>query len=67
MIVWCIYVLFKKNYDVLVELFVCKKMWLKKNNVYIVWLVEKMRMFLEDLKIVEEGFMFIYCILSELV
>ncbi|KJL05432.1 DNA-binding protein WhiA [Priestia aryabhattai] len=62
-----IYVLLKKNYDVSVELLVRKKMRLKKNNVYIVRLVEKTRMLLEDLKIVEEGFTFTHRISSELV
>ena len=62
-----IYVLLKKNYDVSVELLVRKKMRLKKNNVYIVRLVEKTRMLLEDLKIVEEGFTFTHRISPELV
>jgi DNA-binding protein WhiA len=62
-----IYVLLKKNYDVSVELLVRKKMRLKKNNVYIVRLVEKTRMLLEDLKIVEEGFTFTHHISPELV
>ncbi|ADE72036.1 MULTISPECIES: DNA-binding protein WhiA [Priestia] len=62
-----IYVLLKKNYDVSVELLVRKKMRLKKNNVYIVRLVEKTRMLLEDLKIVEEGFTFTHRISAELV
>ncbi|MDG0061394.1 DNA-binding protein WhiA [Priestia sp. P5] len=62
-----IYVLLKKNYDVSVELLVRKKMRLKKNNVYIVRLVEKTRMLLEDLKIVEEGFTFTHRISPVLV
>ncbi|MEH7606499.1 DNA-binding protein WhiA, partial [Priestia megaterium] len=62
-----IYVLLKKNYDVSVELLVRKKMRLKKNNVYIVRLVEKTRMLLEDLKIVEEAFTFTHRISPELV
>ncbi|MFP7734171.1 DNA-binding protein WhiA [Priestia aryabhattai] len=62
-----IYVLLKKIYDVSVELLVRKKMRLKKNNVYIVRLVEKTRMLLEDLKIVEEGFTFTHRISPELV
>lgn len=62
-----IYVLLKKNYDVSVELLVRKKMRLKKNNVYIVRLIEKTRMLLEDLKIVEEGFTFTHRISPELV
>ncbi|MCM3773161.1 MULTISPECIES: DNA-binding protein WhiA [Priestia] len=62
-----IYVLLKKNYDVSVELLVRKKMRLKKNNVYIVRLVEKTRMLLEDLRIVEEGFTFTHRISPELV
>ncbi|MFX3622560.1 MAG: DNA-binding protein WhiA [Ectobacillus sp.] len=51
-----IYKLLKKRYEVTVELLVRKKMRLKKNNVYIVRLVEKAKEVLEDLHILEEGF-----------
>lgn len=62
-----IYVLLKKSYNVTVELLVRKKMRLKKNNVYIVRLVEKARFLLEDLKILNEGFTFTHNISEELV
>ncbi|TYR80075.1 DNA-binding protein WhiA [Priestia megaterium] len=62
-----IYVLLKKSYDVSVELLVRKKMRLKKNNVYIVRLVEKARFLLEDLKILTEGFTFTHNISNELI
>ncbi|MFC4322422.1 DNA-binding protein WhiA [Litchfieldia salsa] len=62
-----IYVLLKKRYQVSVELLVRKKMKLKKNNVYIVRLVEKAKDILEDLKIIEEGFATIKNISSELI
>ncbi|MFT4415284.1 DNA-binding protein WhiA [Fredinandcohnia humi] len=48
-----IYTLLKKCYNVGVELLVRKKMRLKKNNVYIVRLIEHARDVLEDLKIFE--------------
>ncbi|MFS0863985.1 DNA-binding protein WhiA [Fredinandcohnia sp. 179-A 10B2 NHS] len=48
-----IYTLLKKCYNVGVELLVRKKMRLKKNNVYIVRLIENARGILEDLKIFE--------------
>ncbi|WP_453993888.1 DNA-binding protein WhiA [Bacillus nitroreducens] len=48
-----IYTLLKKCYKVGVELLVRKKMRLKKNNVYIVRLVEDAKDILEDLKIFE--------------
>ena len=44
-----IYLLIKKHYQVEVEIFVRKKMRLKKNNVYIVRLIEKVRDILKDL------------------
>ncbi|TFE03868.1 DNA-binding protein WhiA [Jeotgalibacillus salarius] len=51
-----IYTLIKKSYTVQVELLVRKKMRLKKNNVYIVRIVEQARAILEDLNILGEGF-----------
>ena len=51
-----IYVLLKKRYKVAVELLVRKKMRLKKNNVYIVRVLEDVKELLEDLEIIEEGF-----------
>lgn len=62
-----IYTLLKKGYDVTVELLVRKKMRLKKNNVYIVRLVEKAREILADLHIVREDFSFIRNISYELI
>ncbi|MGM9987731.1 MAG: DNA-binding protein WhiA [Bacillaceae bacterium] len=64
-----IYTLLKKLYDVNVELFVRKKMRLKKNNVYIVRLVERTKEILEDLSIVDidESFSFINDIDKKLV
>jgi cell division protein WhiA len=62
-----IYTLIKKGYTVTVELLVRKKMRLKKNNVYIVRVVEGARELLEDLKILEEGFSLIRVISPELV
>lgn len=53
-----IYTLVKKHFDVHVELLVRKKMRLKKNNVYIVRMPEKVQEILTDLSIVAEGFMF---------
>lgn len=53
-----IYVLLKKLYDGPIELLVRKKMKLKKNNVYIVRLKEKVKQFLVDLNILEESFSF---------
>jgi len=53
-----IYTLVKKHFDVHVELLVRKKMRLKKNNVYIVRMPEKVQEILTDLSIVSEGFMF---------
>jgi cell division protein WhiA len=62
-----IYTLLKKQYNVSVELLVRKKMRLKKNNVYIVRLVEKAKAILEDLAIMEEGFTFARSISDKLV
>mgnify|MGYP001068913181 FL=1 len=62
-----IYTLLKKKYDVTVELLVRKKMRLKKNNVYIVRLVERAKTILEDLKILGEQFVFERNISEELV
>jgi cell division protein WhiA len=62
-----IYTLIKKNYKVSVELLVRKKMRLKKNNVYIVRLVEDARLILEDLKIIGDGFEFVTHISPELI
>ncbi|MDC2865530.1 DNA-binding protein WhiA [Bacillus sp. BP-3] len=62
-----IYTLLKKGYNVTVELLVRKKMRLKKNNVYIVRLVEKAREILLDLHIVREDFSFIRDISKELI
>jgi len=53
-----IYVLVKKHFEVHVELLVRKKMRLKKNNVYIVRLPERVQEILGSLKIVSEGFIF---------
>ena len=54
-----IYTLIKRIYPVTVELLVRKKMRLKKNNVYIVRLVDDARQILEDLRIIGEGFEFV--------
>jgi len=48
----------KKHFAVHVELLVRKKMRLKKNNVYIVRMPERVQEILSELKIVSEGFMF---------
>ncbi|WP_077619451.1 DNA-binding protein WhiA [Bacillus sinesaloumensis] len=61
-----IYTLLKKCYNVGVELLVRKKMRLKKNNVYIVRLIEDAKDILKDLKIFE-GFSLRQEISSELV
>jgi len=53
-----IYTLVKKHFFVHVELLVRKKMRLKKNNVYIVRMPERVQEILSDLRIVSEGFMF---------
>lgn len=62
-----IYTLLKKDYEPEIKLLVRKKMRLKKNNVYIVRITEKVKEILEDLKILEEGFIFIQNISEELV
>ncbi len=62
-----IYTLLKKQYEISVELLVRKKMRLKKNNVYIVRLVERAKDILEDLNILDEGFTFYRSISEELV
>ncbi len=62
-----IYVLLKRCYQVSGELFVRKKMRLKKNNVYIVRLVERTNEILQDLFIKGEGFSFTHNIASELI
>lgn len=49
------YILIKRNYDVIVELLVRKKMRLKKNNVYIVRLKEGAKKILRDLNILGDG------------
>lgn len=51
-----IYTLIKANYDYPVELLVRKKMKLKKNNVYIVRLKEKVREFLTELEIIKDAY-----------
>lgn len=51
-----IYTLLKRVYDAEVELLVRKKMRLKKNNVYIVRLKKDAEMMLNDLKILQDGF-----------
>lgn len=53
-----IYTLIKKTYGVHIELLVRKKMRLKKNNVYIVRLPNRVQDILADLCIVSEGFHF---------
>lgn len=53
-----IYILVKKHFEVHVELLVRKKMRLKKNNVYIVRMPERVQEILSSLMIVSEGFMF---------
>lgn len=53
-----IYTLVKKHFVIHVELLVRKKMRLKKNNVYIVRMPERVQEVLSELKIVSEGFIF---------
>jgi DNA-binding protein WhiA len=53
-----IYSLIKRFYEVTVELLVRKKMRLKKNNVYIVRVIDKVEIVLMDLKISQGGFAF---------
>ncbi|HZH58498.1 MAG TPA: DNA-binding protein WhiA [Metabacillus sp.] len=62
-----IYTLLKKQYEISVELLVRKKMRLKKNNVYIVRLIERAKDILEDLDILDEGFTFYRSISENLV
>lgn len=62
-----IYTLLKKQYEISVELLVRKKMRLKKNNVYIVRLVQRAKEILEDLNILDEGFTFYRSISEKLV
>ncbi|MFD3446510.1 DNA-binding protein WhiA [Microbacteriaceae bacterium 4G12] len=62
-----IYTLLKRSYDVTVELLVRKKMRLKKNNVYIVRLVEKAKEVLDDLRIIQGDFTLIRNISQELI
>ncbi|MFD2705565.1 DNA-binding protein WhiA [Salibacterium lacus] len=55
-----IYQLIKRVYpETIIELMVRKKMRLKKNNVYIVRIVEEARHMLRDLSIMEDGYRFI--------
>ncbi|GMK39248.1 putative sporulation transcription regulator WhiA [Paenibacillus sp. CCS19] len=53
-----IYSLIKKKFDVHTELLVQKKMRLKKNNIYIVRIPNKVQEILKQLSIVSEGFLF---------
>jgi DNA-binding protein WhiA len=62
-----IYTLLKKSYQVTVELLVRKKMRLKKNNVYIVRLVESTKEVLDDLQIIQGDFSLIRNISEELI
>jgi DNA-binding protein WhiA len=62
-----IYTLLKKSYEVTVELLVRKKMRLKKNNVYIVRLVEKAKEVLDDLQIIQGDFTLVRNISEELI
>lgn len=62
-----IYVLLKRSYEVTVELLVRKKMQLKKNNVYIVRLVEKTKEILDDLQIIEGDFSLVHNISKNLI
>src|SRR5690606_32460692 len=62
-----IYILVKKHFEVHVELLVRKKMRLKKNNVYIVRLPERVQEILSSLKIVSEGFIFTTEIAEEII
>ena len=61
-----IYSLIKKLYQAEVELFVRKKMRLKKNNVYIVRLIERVKEILMDLYIIEDAYTFSNTIAPEL-
>ncbi|HHY74098.1 MAG TPA: DNA-binding protein WhiA [Bacillus bacterium] len=60
-----IYTLIKREYNISVELLVRKKMRLKKNNVYIVRLVQQAKEILEQLGILGENFQFIRSISNE--
>ncbi|WP_416828460.1 DNA-binding protein WhiA [Ectobacillus polymachus] len=62
-----IYVLLKRSYEVTVELLVRKKMRLKKNNVYIVRLVEKAKEILDDLQIIQGDFSLVHNISHDLI
>ncbi len=62
-----VYSLLKKYYQVHIELLVRKKMRLKKNNVYIVRIPNRVQEILNDLKIVSEGFIFTDGIDNEIV
>lgn len=62
-----IYILLKRRFEVTVELLVRKKMRLKKNNVYIVRIVDGAKATLEDLSIIDGGFSTIQTISSSLV
>ena len=62
-----IYSLIKMLYEAEVEIFVRKKMRLKKNNVYIVRLVERVKDILADLKIVSAEYSFSNVIAPELI
>lgn len=53
-----IYSLLKKMFEVHIELLVRKKMRLKKNNIYMVRIPEKVEQVLSSLHIVSEGFLF---------
>ncbi|ASN04760.1 DNA-binding protein WhiA [Virgibacillus necropolis] len=59
-----IYTLIKSQYDIPVELLVRRKMKLKKNNVYIVRMKEKVRKLLSDLDILQEPYTFVRSISS---
>ncbi|QDP41235.1 DNA-binding protein WhiA [Radiobacillus deserti] len=59
-----IYTLIKTAYSLPVELLVRKKMKLKKNNVYIVRMKERVRTFLSDLDILQEPFTLVRSISS---
>ncbi|MCM3714600.1 DNA-binding protein WhiA [Halalkalibacter oceani] len=62
-----IYVLIKRLYaEIFVELLVRKKMRLKKNNVYLVRMKHEAKMLLEDLGILEEGFVIVRTISKEI-
>lgn len=53
-----IYTLLKRHFDVPTEVIVRKKMRLKKNNVYVVRILDKVEPLLKELSIVSEGFAF---------